>query len=343
VSIAKIIGVGEFLPGDPVTNEKMEKVFGLRADWVDLAIGTRTRHFAVDLESKQVRFRLADLCERAARGALESAGAAAEDIDAIVLSSATPDHLMPATVNVVAERLGIDQVATFEIQSGCAGAIQAVLVAKALLETGAFRTVMTISGDTSYKFIDFSRDFSKLPPSELINFALFGDGAGAAVLTTSPRVRGIRVDHAVNRFEGKGRKPGHLLHWYVPGGAAPEATHDGAASASEDYKAIESNVPVMARELLEELLGMMGRTREDVSFFLPPQLGGKISGSIIRGLELSPDRCINRVAEVGNTGNATPYFQLTELHRRMRSGDTAIALAIESSKWIKTGLALGRE
>jgi 3-oxoacyl-[acyl-carrier-protein] synthase-3 len=334
----RMIGVAEHLPGPPVTNEDLERHFSIRADWIDLTIGTRARHFLIDLESKQPRGSLASLCVEAGARALSAAQVSADMVDVVVLSTATPDHLMPATVNLACEALGIDEVATYQIQSGCAGAIQALQIASSLLLARSGGTALVLSADSAYKFFDFTRDFSKLPPSELINIALFGDGAGACVLTTSNERDGLVLGRTINRLEGKGSKPGHLLNWQAPRG--PQALEQGA---SEDYKAIEERVPRMTREALAELLAATGLKLGDVRYFLPPQLAGHISEKIITRLELDRDRCISRVAEVGNTGNATPYFQLTRLMESMQGGEHALLLAIESSKWIKTGLHLWKE
>lgn len=343
--IAKIVGVGEFLPGEPISNAKMEARFSLRADWVDAIIGTRSRHFAVDLDSGEVVFDLAALAVRAAERALASARLEKDDVDLIVLSTATPDALMPATVNVVADRLGIDQVATYQIQAGCAGSLQAIDVAAAFLGRENCRNALVVSADTCYKFLDLSLPFAELPPAELINLALFGDGAGALVLSNSKRRPGIVIEQILNRFEGLGHAPGQVLNWASPSGFAGKVTDERArvASAKEDYKQIEVRVPVMARALLEELLEAGGRSRADIRYFLPPQLAGKITGAIIDVLGVEPARCITRVADVGNTGNATPYFQLNELWQRMQPEEYAVVLTIESSKWLKTGMVLRRE
>lgn len=341
----KIIGTGEFLPGPPIGNPEMEARFTLRADWIDAVIGTQSRHFALDLASGELRHDVADMGVQASRRALEQAGLEPDEIDLVVMSTATPDSLMPATVNLVADRLGMDGVATYQIQAGCAGAVQAIDVASAMLERGRCRTALVVSADSAYKLLDLSQPFSELPPAELINLALFGDGAGALVLCAAPRAPGIAIDVIVNRFEGKGIAPGQVLGWAAASGYAGPGAEQGvrAAVAKEDYKQIERRVPVLARELFEELLGAIGKTRDDIRFVLPPQLAGRMSRGIIDTLRVAPERCITRVAEVGNTGNATPYFQLTRLWQQMEEGDRALLLAVESSKWLKTGLCLRKE
>ncbi|TXS34633.1 thiolase family protein, partial [Streptomyces sp. OR43] len=131
------------LPGPPLDNATLAERFGMDAlwqQWVDVFIGTASRHLALDLESGKLTATLADLAEEAGRTALDRAGLAPGQVDAVVLGTATPDRLMPATVNVVADRLGVDGVRSFQLQSGCSGAVQALDVAQQLLRSGSART-----------------------------------------------------------------------------------------------------------------------------------------------------------------------------------------------------------
>lgn len=337
----KLIGIGTSLPGNPVTNAKMEEVFGLREDWIDLMIGTKTRHFAVDIDEKVVKYDLSDLAYEAAHKAVLSAGISVENIDLVVMSTATPDHLMPATVNLVADRLGMNGVATYEVQAGCSGAIQGLDIAYRFLTTGMFTNALVIGGDVCNKYMSFHRDFKKMRSSELINLALFGDGAGAAILSTNDNCEGITIHHVVNRFEGLNRKPGQIMNWF--GTQERPENAKKLQSAKEDYKAIERDVPVMAKEMLDELLEQLECSVEQVEHYLPPQLGGHMTDKIVQSLGLDSDKSINCVANTGNNGNALPYLQLERLFAQMQPGEKAVCVAIESSKWIKTGLALVKE
>jgi 3-oxoacyl-[acyl-carrier-protein] synthase-3 len=336
----RIVGTGAFLPGPAISNQKIEEVFAVRADWIDFTIGTRSRHFVLDLDTREVRYRLADLCEHAGRSAMQAAGIAAGAIDLVVMSTATPDDLIPATVNVVADRLGLNRVSTLQIQAGCSGAIQSIQVAANFLRAGAARNVLIVAGDACYRYIDFDRDFRRAPANELVNLAIFGEAAGAAVLSADPGREGIRVCRTVNRCEGLGRTPGHIMRWFGPSRAAAGTTPAEAAGAWEDYKAVQSSVPDMAAQVLAELVADMGTDKRDVTHWLPPQLGGHMSARIVKHLDIDPGKTVTCVADTGNCGNAMPLLQLDMLAPRMRAGDTAVAIAIESSKWLKTGLSL---
>ncbi|GLX10996.1 3-oxoacyl-ACP synthase III family protein [Microbispora sp. NBRC 16548] len=336
----RLLSVGTALPGPPIDTAALAAAFGMDQvwrQWVDTFIGTRTRHLAVDLSTGERREGLAGLGERAAAQALARAGVSAEDVDVVVFGTATPDTLMPATVNVVADRLRIDGVPTFRLQSGCSGAVQTFDVAASLLSTGRYRTALVIGGDVIAKHYDVKADLTALPPDELVNYVLFGDGAGAAVLAVGNHPEAPVLRSVLTRLSGLGRAPGQTLRWY---GLADR--DGGEAPASEDYRAIEEHVPVLAEETADELLDDLGWDRAEVGHLLPPQLSVTMTAKITERLAFPAAEEVSCVADTGNNGNALLFFQLDRLLPAMARPSRAIAVAIESSKWIRSGLALER-
>lgn len=332
----KLISVGTFLPGEPISNEQIEKKFAVNAQWIDFAIGNRTRHLVMDLDTGQINYSLADICTIAAFNAINKAGVDVDDIDFIVMGTATPDNLMPATVNLVAEKLGINKVSTYQVQSGCAGAMQAIDMATQFLRLGQHKTGLVIGADICAKYIDLERDFSQLSSSELVNYALFGDGAGAAVLSNDEKACGAQIVWTLNRCEGLNRQPGQELNWL--GSRLSDA--QTIQPLKEDYKAIEENVPVMAKEVMQEILVSMGWDITAVDLFMTPQLAGHMTDKIVESMGVDQAKVLNCVADTGNNGNALPFLQLEMLVERIVEGQKALGVAIESSKWIKGGIAL---
>ncbi|MFF1421104.1 3-oxoacyl-ACP synthase III family protein [Streptomyces sp. NPDC058280] len=330
-----LASIGTALPGDPVDNATLSKVLGINEEWIEHFIGTRTRYFARDLGTGVVRWSLADLCAQAAERALAAPGVDPSEIEFIVLGTATPDNLMPATVNHVADQLGLDQIPTFQLQSGCAGAVQALGVAQTMIASGQYRSGLVIGGDVCSKHLDLQRDVSGAAPGDLVNYVLFGDGAGAAVLTDEPRGQRVALRHVLNRFTGLGRKPGQVIEWF---GLADR--YEDRQALTEDYKAIEESVPVMAVEILWEMLGELDWEADQLDYLLPPQLSGRMTRRITEELDVPTAKDISCVADTGNNGNALPFLQIEKLLERMSDGERALAVAVESSKWIKAGFAL---
>ncbi|MFF3396534.1 3-oxoacyl-ACP synthase III family protein [Streptomyces sp. NPDC002669] len=329
-----ITGTGTALPGDPVDNARLDKVFGISEEWTDLFVGTRTRHFGWDLGTGEVLHTLADLCTEAAGRAVAAAGTDLQDLDFLVLATTTPDRLLPTTANEVADRLGLDHLPTYQIQAGCSGAVQALDLARALIASG-HRTGLVIGGDVTARFLDPHRTPADLPAQELVNYVLFGDGAGAAVVSARPDGEGIGVRALLHRFTGRGRPPGQIIDWDGPVRRAP-----GRTMLSEDYRTIEAEVPGLAGEICWELLDTTGWAPEDLDFLLPPQLSARMTRHIVETLDVPAAHEVSCVADTGNTGNALPLLQLDRLVPRMTAGERALAVVVESSKWIRAGLAL---
>jgi 3-oxoacyl-[acyl-carrier-protein] synthase-3 len=334
-----IRSVGTALPGPPVSTEQLARKFGMPPvwqQWVETFIGTGTRHLAVDLETGERRHTLADLGTAAGSRALAAAGTRPSDVDLVVLGTSSPDMLMPATVNMVADRLGIDGIPTYQLQSGCTGAMQALDVASQLLQAGRHRTALVLGADSCAKHADLTVDLAKLPPGEQVNVVLFGDGAGAAVLTTEPAGALAVLRRVTVRLVGLNRPPGQIIEWF---GRAERGVDRPAAV--EDYKAIEESVPVMATEALHELLDALDWKDTEIDYVLPPQLSGRMTDRITErfGLDAQEVSCVR---ETANTGNALPFFQLERVLPRMTAGDRAVAVSIESSKWIKAAFGLER-
>lgn len=337
VDDVNILSVGTALPGPPIDNGMLGRRLGMGnawGEWVDTFVGTKTRYLARDLESGDVQATLSDLGETAAGKAMAAAGIDPVDVDLVVMATAMPEMLMPATVNVIADRLGINDVVSFQIQSGCTGAIQALHLTRQMMVSGGAQTALVIGGDVSAKHFSLSADFTRLPPAQLVNLVVFGDGAGAAVLRVGASPRSVALREVFTRLVGLGRKPGQTLDWFGPDG------HQGRPGATEDYKAIEESVPLLAAEVKAELLDRTGWSESEVSYFLPPQLSGRMTSTIVRHLGVPDEKLVNCVEDVGNNGNALVFFQLERALQRLQSGDRALAVAIESSKWIKGGLAL---
>jgi 3-oxoacyl-[acyl-carrier-protein] synthase-3 len=169
-----IKGLGLCTPGKPVSNTALAQRFALNEEWISLYLGNQSRYFATDLNSGVQHYSLMDIARQAAIAAIDNAQIDKSKIDFIILATATPDKLMPATVNEVAHDLEMFNIPTYQLQSGCCGAMQALNLANDLLSVGRYRYGLVIGADICNKFIDPLKDYSDSLASEIINFALFG-------------------------------------------------------------------------------------------------------------------------------------------------------------------------
>lgn len=333
--VVKILGVGTYLPGPPINHSALSTIFGMSSEWLDCFIGHQSRHFCTDLNTGEVKFSLRDLCTYAAEKAIHQSGVERNSIDALVLATATPDHLMPSTVNEVADQLGLNQVGTYQIQSGCIGGVQALDLATQLIKSGRYRTVLVMGGENCQAFLNLRSDPSSLKSSELVHYALFGDGAGASILRGEDEGSGVKIGAVVNQFVGLGEKPGQVIRWL---GLKPNKP--GASLIFEDYKAIEHKVPVLTQHLFTNLLKELGCGREAIDYFMLPQLSRIMSHKIADLLQIPSEKNITCIERTANVGNALAFFQLELLFEQLKSGQQALLLSIESSKWLEAGMVI---
>ncbi|HEU5107977.1 MAG TPA: 3-oxoacyl-ACP synthase III family protein [Micromonosporaceae bacterium] len=343
----RLVSLSEVLPGEPVTNRDMAARFGLHERWMDKITGNRTRYFCRLDSPPDVPKGTGDLATAAGEQALLRGGIDPASLDFLILTTASPDHLMPATVNLVADRLGLNDIPTFQLTSGCAGALQGLYAARALLVSGKGRGLV-IGADTCLKLWPSASTVAQMRPVEMVNFALFGDGGGAAVVEAGTDGPGLVVEHLFVRTVGKGRAPGQIVRWYGADGAP---TVPGAAGGTarepmgeEDYKEIERLVPEAARAILDELVAVTGWRTAEVERVLTPQLNGVMTEKIREYLGVRPEQAVSCVADTGNNGNALPFIQLNRALRSIEadggSGARLLMATVESSKWVLSGLAL---
>ncbi|SMD20384.1 3-oxoacyl-[acyl-carrier-protein] synthase-3 [Kibdelosporangium aridum] len=330
---AHIVSTGTALPGEPVDNEAIARRFGTDVASAEAFIGTRQRHFAVDLNTGQVTHTLTDLGAQACAQAMARADLEPRDVDFLVLGTSSPDALVPATVNLIADRLGIDQVSTYQLQSGCAGALQALDLACRLLDEEHL-IGLVVGADVCVKHLVLDRNTNSVGRTGHVLFGA-GDGAGAAVLASELVPGSIAVRRVLNRFSELSRTPGQVVRWF---GAADLAHPE--QPVEQDHKAIAQRVPLLARQAMREVLGMTGWYQASVSYLLPPQLPGRVPQHVANELGLADVTEISCVADVGNAGNALPFLQLDLLRDRILAKERAVAIAIEPSKWIKAAVTL---
>ncbi len=330
----RIAGAGEYLPGLPVTNMELENCWGLPAEWTERFVGTKTRHFCMDVSTGKVIEDILDISIEAAHSALANAQMEPHEVEAIVLSTATPKYLMPTVATELADALGIVGIPILQVQSGCAGSIQALQIASDMLLAKRASSVLAVGADVCTKHYVHGRDFSSVPQSELVNYVLFGDGAGALILTDDD-MPGCRIPLLSHRFVGLGRPPGQLIDWFGLG----DRLEDRIA-LKEDYKAIEKNVPILAKEALQYGLDCLSWHPEDVTHLFPPQLSGLMTERIVSSFGLDHATEISCVADTGNCGNALPFLQICRALESMTGGSRGIGMAIESSKWIQAVFAM---
>jgi 3-oxoacyl-[acyl-carrier-protein] synthase-3 len=290
---AQIAGCGGYLPENIVTNADLAARLETSDEWIVQRTGIRQRHIAAPGELTS------DLATAAARKALKAAGMTGNDLDLIVLATATPDHTFPATATKVQAQLGMTRGAAFDVQAVCTGFIYALAVADAQIRLGLARTALVIGAEVFSRILDWQ---------DRGTCVLFGDGAGAVVLRGAPIAkderspRGILSTHL--HSDGSNYK---LL--YVDGG--PSTTGTAGFLRMEGREVFRHAVQRLA-EVVDEALAANGLTAADVDWLVPHQANRRIIDSMGRRLHLPPGKVVMTIERHANTSAASVPLALAE-------------------------------
>lgn len=302
---AHIIGTGSFLPEKVVTNFDLAERMETNDEWIVSRTGIRQRHIAVEEST-------AGMAAEAARRALSCAGMTAGELEMILLATVSPDHIVPSAACEVQAMLGAVNAVAIELNAACSGFVFALNTAQAYIRAGIYSRILVIGVETLSKLVDWT---------DRSTCILFGDGAGAAVVTASEN-RGIQ-DFIQFSDGAKGEallcdaKP--LRNLFAHQEPAQEFVKmDG----QEVFKFAVRRVS----ESIDQLLERNGLTAGDIGCYVLHQANARIIASVIKHLKADADKFPMNVERCGNTYGASVPLLLDELSRsgRLREGDRVI-------------------
>ena len=281
VSLVK--GVGSALPKRIMTNAEISKLVDTTDEWISERTGIRARHIAGEGETTRT------LAVAAARKALDAANLQAKDIDLIVLATSTPDNTFPATATLVQADLGITQGAAFDVQAVCSGFVYALVTADSLIKAGQARNALVIGAETFSRILDWT---------DRGTCVLFGDGAGAMVLTAEED-DGSKRGILASKIRSDGRYNDKL---FVDGGPSTTGT---VGHLRMEGKEVFKHAIVNIASIMEEVMAMANVKVADVDWFVPHQANRRILEGTAKKLGIAEDRVVMTMDRHGNTSAAS--------------------------------------
>jgi len=306
---ATVKGVGHYLPERVVPNSEFEAKLDTSDEWIRTRSGIEQRHFAADGEYTS------DLGAKAAHKALEMAGLAPDDIDAVIVATSTPDHTFPSAATMIQQKLGMTQGFAYDIQAVCAGFVYALANANGMILSGQAKRVLVIGAETFSRILDFT---------DRATCVLFGDGAGALVLEAE-ECDGTAADKGILGIDlnSDGRYKDLL---YVDGGMVSQQT---------GFVVMQGNA--LFRQAVEKLastadsaLTKAGLGHDDVDWIVPHQANIRIIQGTAKKLGVSMDKVVVTVQDHGNTSAASIPLALSVGVERgqVKPGDLIVTEAI---------------
>ncbi len=319
---ARIAGTGSYAPERVLTNADLERMVETSDEWIIERTGIRERHLAAPGEA------CSDLGTKAAERALEAAGVAASDLDMILLATCTGDAPLPSTACLIQHRLGATKAAACDIGAACCGFVYALAVGDAYVKTG-LRHVLVIGSEVMSSITNWK---------DRNTCILFGDGAGAAVLSATKEDRGILSSHL--------HSDGSLWNLIcVPGGGSRMPPTEKMLADELQYIKMKGNetFKVAVKTLEEsahEALKANGLTVADLDAYVPHQANARIVKAVVSRLELPMEKVVLNVDRYGNTSAASIPIALDEAVRagRIKKGNLVMMAAFGSGLTWATSL-----
>jgi 3-oxoacyl-[acyl-carrier-protein] synthase-3 len=287
---ASLKSIGAYVPKKKLTNADFEKMVDTTDAWIVQRTGIKERYIAEDDESTS------DLAYRACEVAIERSGLAKSEIDAIICATITPDYFcMPSTACVVADKLGIKHVTAFDISAACSGFVYALSMAKAFIESGMKKNVLIIGAEKMSSIVDYEDRTTSI---------LFGDGAGAAVISATE-------DKNKSILDVKTSSDGEYQDFLITEGCgskypcSPEVLANKQQflkmKGNETFKLAVNTLTKDVFEILDE----NNLASTDIDWFVPHQANYRIINAVAKKLQMSEEKVVLTIEGYGNTSAAS--------------------------------------
>lgn len=304
-----ILGTGSELPSKVVTNRDLEKMVDTSDEWITVRTGIKERRVLEEGKGN------ADMAFHAARRALDDAGMAAKDLDAIIMGTVSADYLMPSSACVLEDMLGARNAFSFDVGAACSGFLNALSVADSFIRSGKISNALVVGSDTLSRWLNWQ---------DRATCILFGDGAGAALLGVSENGTGILSTKL--RTDGS-----YVKTLYVPAGgslkpATPDTVkrneHTITMNGKEVFKIAVRSMEEISRQALAEA----GVGIEQVSLVIPHQANKRIIVALAERLGVPMEKVMMNLEKYGNTSAASIPVALDEARRqgRIKPGDVVL-------------------
>ena len=300
MTYSRIAGTGSYLPEKILTNADLERMVETSDEWIVARTGIKQRHLAAEGEFTS------DLAYQAALRAIESAGASASQIDLIIVATTTPDHVFPSTACLLQQKLGVGGCPAFDMQAVCSGFVYGLATADQFIKSGMAKCALVVGAETMSRITDWS---------DRSNCILWGDGAGAVILTASDEAGIISSHlHADGSYAA-------LLN--VPRGVSHK---QGSPTIQMEGNAVFKVAVNTLDAIVDETLGANGMEKSHVDWLVPHQANIRIIQATAKKLGMSMDQVVVTVDRHGNTSAASIPLALDVAVRdgRIKRGETLL-------------------
>ena len=332
---AVITGVGGYVPDYILNNEELSRMVDTTDEWITTRVGIKERHILTE-EGLGTSY----LARKAAKQLIQKTGVDPDTIDALIVTTTTPDYKFPSTASIVLGKLGLKNAFAFDFSAACCGFLYTLDVAASMIQSGRYKKIIVIGADKMSSLVDYT---------DRATCVLFGDGAGA-VLVEATEEENVGVQNSYLRTDGQGLP---FLHMKAGGSVCPPShftvDHRLHYLYQEGRTVFRYAVTDMSNDVLK-ILEMNNLKADDVNWVIPHEANLRIIEAVTKRAGIPLDKVVVNIERYGNTSAATIPLALWDAESQLKKGDNIIFTAFGAGfvhgasfyKWAYDGAACGK-
>ena len=332
---AVITGVGGYVPDYILNNEELSRMVDTTDEWITTRVGIKERRILTE-EGLGTSY----LARKAAKQLVQKTGVDPDTIDALIVTTTTPDYKFPSTASIVLGKLGLKNAFAFDFSAACCGFLYTLDVAASMIQSGRYKKIIVIGADKMSSLVDYT---------DRATCVLFGDGAGA-VLVEATEEENVGVQNSYLRTDGQGLP---FLHMKAGGSVCPPShftvDHRLHYLYQEGRTVFRYAVTDMSNDVMK-IMEMNNLKADDVNWVIPHEANLRIIEAVTKRAGIPLDKVVVNIDHYGNTSAATIPLALWDAESQLKKGDNVIFTAFGAGfvhgasfyKWAYDGAAFGK-
>lgn len=332
---AVITGVGGYVPDYILNNEELSRMVDTTDEWITTRVGIKERRILTE-EGLGTSY----LARKAAKQLIQKTGVDPDTIDALIVTTTTPDYKFPSTASIVLGKLGLKNAFAFDFSAACCGFLYTLDVAASMIQSGRYKKIIVIGADKMSSLVDYT---------DRATCVLFGDGAGA-VLVEATEEENVGVQNSYFRTDGQGLP---FLHMKAGGSVCPPShftvDHRLHYLYQEGRTVFRYAVTDMSNDVMK-IMEMNNLKADDVNWVIPHEANLRIIEAVTKRAGIPLDKVVVNIDHYGNTSAATIPLALWDAESQLKKGDNVIFTAFGAGfvhgasfyKWAYDGAAYGK-
>ena len=309
---AVITGIGGYVPDYVLNNEELSRMVDTSDEWIMTRVGIKERHILTE-EGLGTSY----MARKAAKQLIKKTGVDPDTIDALIVTTTTPDYKFPSTASIVLGKLGLKNAFAFDLEAACCGFLYTLDMAASMIQSGRYKKIIVIGADKMSSLVDYQ---------DRATCVLFGDGAGA-VLVEATEEEGVGVQNSYLRTDGKGLP---FLHMKAGGSVCPASRFTVDHRLHYLYQEGRTVFRYAVTDMSDDVATIMernGLSADDVKWVVPHEANLRIIEAVTKRVGIPMEKVMVNIQRYGNTSAATIPLALWDYEKELKKGDNIVFTA----------------